>query len=325
MEDDDLPHVVVNAYSGAPLGPRYEAWREDLCRSFCGLDVQPRGGDHIDCRLNISLLGSLSLAAPRGSSAQFLRTAEILSDGCDDFVLVTATKGRVLVVQGGRPIELAQSQMCLTDMSVVGAIGHDKHHQFTTTRIPRRLLLEVCPNIEDRLSVPIADHAALRDTIARYYALTAMHAARLDVHGQHLSAQHLVDLTALLFGARPDDADVAVQRGYSAARFELVKADVLANLAQADLHTATLALRHGLSARQMQRMFEQSGTTFSAFFLEQRLLRARRLLLDSRNRSRKISDIAHSSGFSDLSYFNRAFRKRFGATPSDMRPDTTPR
>ncbi|MGY2933497.1 AraC-like DNA-binding protein [Bradyrhizobium sp. GM6.1] len=53
--------------------------------------------------------------------------------------------------------------------------------------------------------------------------------------------------------------------------------------------------------------------------LEQRLLQARKLLSDPRARTRKISDIAHSSGFSDLSYFNRAFRKRFAATPSELR------
>ena len=66
-------------------------------------------------------------------------------------------------------------------------------------------------------------------------------------------------------------------------------------------------------------MFEQVGTTFTEFVLEQRLLMARKLLQDPRSRPRKISDIAHSSGFADLSYFNRAFRKRFGATPSDLR------
>lgn len=71
--------------------------------------------------------------------------------------------------------------------------------------------------------------------------------------------------------------------------------------------------------RQAQRLFEQAGTTFTEFVLEQRLLQARKLLSDPRARTRKISDIAHSSGFSDLSYFNRAFRKRFAATPSELR------
>jgi AraC-like DNA-binding protein len=34
---------------------------------------------------------------------------------------------------------------------------------------------------------------------------------------------------------------------------------------------------------------------------------------------RRISDIAFDSGFNDLSYFNRCFRRRFGLTPSAAR------
>ena len=98
-----------------------------------------------------------------------------------------------------------------------------------------------------------------------------------------------------------------------------MRADVMAALGRNDLCLSEVATRSGLSPRQAQRLFEQAGTTFTEFVLEQRLLLARKLLGDPRARTRKISDIAHSSGFSDLSYFNRAFRKRFGTTPSDLR------
>jgi AraC-like DNA-binding protein len=44
-------------------------------------------------------------------------------------------------------------------------------------------------------------------------------------------------------------------------------------------------------------------------------------LRDPRWRYRKIADIAAEAGFSDLSSFNRAFRRRFGLTPSVMREE----
>ena len=47
--------------------------------------------------------------------------------------------------------------------------------------------------------------------------------------------------------------------------------------------------------------------------------RARRLLVDPRIASRTISAIAFDVGFGDLSSFNRAFRRAFDATPSDIR------
>jgi AraC-like DNA-binding protein len=64
------------------------------------------------------------------------------------------------------------------------------------------------------------------------------------------------------------------------------------------------------SARQAQRLFAQSGgfLVFSSSGYRWRT----GFWLGPRNRCRKISDIADSVGFGDLSYFNRAFRSRFG-------------
>jgi AraC-like DNA-binding protein len=80
-----------------------------------------------------------------------------------------------------------------------------------------------------------------------------------------------------------------------------------------------IASRHKVSERYIQRLFERSGTTFTDFVVEQRLLLAHRLLCDPRNAARKVSDIAHTTGFGDVSYFHRAFRRRFGATPAEVR------
>ena len=43
------------------------------------------------------------------------------------------------------------------------------------------------------------------------------------------------------------------------------------------------------------------------------------MLRDPRYAAWTISAVAYSVGFGDLSYFNRTFRRRFGATPSDIR------
>jgi AraC-like DNA-binding protein len=50
-----------------------------------------------------------------------------------------------------------------------------------------------------------------------------------------------------------------------------------------------------------------------------RLAVAHRLLSDRRLAHRSITSIAFDAGFADLSYFDRAFRRRYGATPSEVR------
>ena len=45
------------------------------------------------------------------------------------------------------------------------------------------------------------------------------------------------------------------------------------------------------------------------------------MLIDPRFKDEKISTIAYDCGFADVSYFNRMFRRSYGASPSDMREE----
>ena len=107
--------------------------------------------------------------------------------------------------------------------------------------------------------------------------------------------------------------------GTAAARLQLIQSQVTACLHDTGLSIAFIAQRNSLSPKQVQRLFERTGTTFAEFVLEQRLLYAHSLLGNPGTRQQKIATVAYSTGFGDLSYFNRAFRRRFGMTPSEWR------
>jgi AraC-like DNA-binding protein len=305
-------------YRGAAKGRDYEAWREGICRGFCRLDVGPAGNDDIDCGNDFASVDSLALATPKGSSARFARTRDLMQDGCDDFVLISASHGRVRVTQKSQTIELSKGQMCLTEMNVEGAAELTPVGSFTTARIPRRALLQVSPRAETQVARPLANDAALRSLIDRYFALCNDLAVALDAPGQRAAAQHFVDLVGLLLGGGAGQEDLLTQRGCSAARLGVMKVQVIDNLHFSGLTIEKIAQSNGISARQAQRLFAQSGQTFSEFVLDQRLSMARQLLMAASSRHRKISDIAYEAGFGDLSYFNRTFKRRFGATPSDI-------
>ena len=74
-----------------------------------------------------------------------------------------------------------------------------------------------------------------------------------------------------------------------------------------------------MTVRYLHKLFQSEGITYSEFVLGQRLARAYAILRNPLQSHRGISTIAFELGFNDLSYFNRAFRRRYGATPSDVR------
>src|SRR6476646_3983720 len=103
-----------------------------------------------------------------------------------------------------------------------------------------------------------------------------------------------------------------------AARLKAIKADILENLGD-ELTVASVALRQSITPRYIHMLFEIEGATFSEYVLGQRLMRAYGMITDPRFAGLKIATVAFESGFGDLSYFNRTFRRRFGTTPSELR------
>jgi AraC-like DNA-binding protein len=191
--------------------------------------------------------------------------------------------------------------------------------RFFGLRLPRKALASLVCDPEDTMMRPLLGNTeALR--------LLALCVRELDegyrLATPELSAAvvaHLVDLGALIIGANRDGTVVAEERGLSAARLAAVKADITENLGESDLTLPAVAARLKLTPRHIQRLFESAGSTFSEFVLRQRLSRAHRLLTDPARTDSTIVTIAFESGFGDLSYFNRTFRRHYGATPSEIR------
>jgi AraC-like DNA-binding protein len=130
---------------------------------------------------------------------------------------------------------------------------------------------------------------------------------------------HVYDLAAMALGATRDAAEAAKGGGVRAARLLAIKADIRSRLGERTLSLQSLAMHHGISPVYVRKLFEVEATSFTQFVLAERLARAHRLLRDQRLADRPIGWIAIEAGFGDLSYFNRAFRQRFGAAPSEVR------
>jgi AraC-like DNA-binding protein len=136
---------------------------------------------------------------------------------------------------------------------------------------------------------------------------------------QRLVVTHIHDLIAAVVGATRDGLAIAEGRGIRAARLRAIIADITANLGDCDLSVAAIARRQRVTPRYVHKLFAGEGFTFSAFLLDRRLFRAHRMLSDPRFGDRTIGSVAFDVGFGDLSHFNRAFRRRYGATPSEIR------
>jgi AraC-like DNA-binding protein len=86
---------------------------------------------------------------------------------------------------------------------------------------------------------------------------------------------------------------------------------------------AALARESHWSVRTVQAAFAAEGLSFSDWLTRERLELARAMLTDPAWETRGVAHVAYAAGFTDLSTFFRAFRRRFGMTPGSVRPGSS--
>jgi AraC-like DNA-binding protein len=304
-------------FSTADYAPRerLDAWREIYGRTLLKLEIEPVevGAFHTDVRMR--RLPGLGMITGARSATLYRRTR---TDG-DDLMMSFGLGGGFEAMQFGRTERMEAGDAVVVTAGATGYVRAPAAGRTITLCVPRQPIARMVGDLESTLCRRIPAGNAALALLTGYVGILENAAALAAPDVQRQAVTHVHDLIALALGATREAADVAKARGVRAARLRAIKADIAAHLSCDDLAVATVAARHRLPVRYVQRLFESEGVTFTDFVLDQRLACAHRLLADPRFAGLKIGMVAAEAGFSDLSYFNRAFRRRFGVTPTDVR------
>jgi AraC-like DNA-binding protein len=312
VREGDFPTEVMRAFRPFGFARRILSLLSDgLCYTDITMQAVGRSGgkpgDFGVCVQRSSVTG--------GVSAQ--RTPDLLCN--DDVVLHIQETGRRTISQLGRQAIIGAGSALLSSNSDVSTIVLPTPARFVTIGVPRKLMLALAPGLEDAFVRPLPSNPSILRLLLNYANVLEDEDTQWTPELQHAVAAHIHDLCALAIGATRDAAEIAMGRGLRAARLRAIKADIVRNLRDGDVSIAALAVRHRVTARYIQRLFESEGTTLSRYVLGQRLVQVHRMLVNPHLAHRAISTIAYDAGFTDLSTFNREFRRLFGATPSDVR------
>jgi AraC-like DNA-binding protein len=300
-----------------PERDRVEYVREVYGRAIVKHDIEPRPDSPFHWRSALRTMPGLGLASTYVSAVRTWRTREQIDS--DDLVLNVTVAGRRVVRQLGREAVARAGEVVVSRSADVGACEVEANSQLVNIRVPFVALAPMIADVDSVLVRPIPAATRPLSLLLGYLDALQTIDALERPELRHLAAVHVHDLVALTLGASRDAAANAGGRGLRAARLRAIKADIIANLGARELSLAAVAARQNISPSYVRKLFETDGTSFTDFVLGQRLARAHRLLGDPRSAGRAIGDIAFAAGFGDLSYFNRAFRRRYGAAPGEVR------
>jgi AraC-like DNA-binding protein len=312
-------NCLVVRFSTADYAPRkrFDAWREIYGRTLQRLDIEPSPGEQFHAEATLRRMPGLAMMAGSRSASIYHRRRELIHH--DDIGVTVGLSSSYEAQQFGRTLTMGRGEAVVMTGSEPAFVKVPTLGEYINLRVPLRLMSPLVADLDAAYGRRIPAQSTALQLLTRYIGILEETETFAGADLRRQVVTHIHDLIALAIGATRDATEIAKSRGVRAARLRMIKEDIANRLDRADLSVAAIAARHRIMPRCVQRLFENEGTTFTDYVLAQRLARAHRLLSDPRRAVQKISTVAFDAGFGDLSYFNRTFRRRYGAAPSELR------
>jgi AraC-like DNA-binding protein len=294
-------------------------FREVIGRSMARADLIPIEGRPLKWSMRAQALDGLVVVSTTTTGLVARRAKEMLSDGNDDLLFGIKRSGFSSASQIGRECAIPAGAAALLSSADPYAHIFPGPDRSLVLRIPRHRIADLVAVPEDTAARLIPASTESLRLLVDYVEMGLRRHRLASPELRQLFATHVRDLVALAIGATRDAAEIARGRGLAAARLNAAKRYIRDRLDDEGLIIANVAGRLGVTPRYLQMLFEAEGTTFTEYVLKQRLAQVHRMLSDPRFFDRTVTTIVFDGGFGSLSYFHRAFRRAYGATPSDIR------
>lgn len=296
-----------------PPREQFSYWREVICEAFATLSPDASSRSDFGSEVVQKDIGGVLVSDSRSRAQSIVRgPREIAHDPAARYFVNYQVTGTCLMRQGDRETLMGPGDFYLVD-TLRPYTQQYSDWQVLCLCLPQHMLAPLLADPARATAVRVSACDGGLGAIAGSFIRSLEQCPdTTDSASKELLATGLVNVLAVALGGT---ADARAQGRTHVARRLLggIKAHVRRNHADPGLSVAGVAAHFRISPRYLHKLFEGSGETFAQYVLEQRLARVA-AALEREDRSASISALAYRAGFGDLSYFCRAFRKRYGVT-----------
>jgi AraC-like DNA-binding protein len=297
----------------------FPAFCEEYVRRYTGLDFVKRDESEFRGVVELKRAGAVDIGCVSMTPVDTVRSPDLVRDGDDALLIMLFESGAAQQTQRKYDQMLDAGDAIVCDCGYPGAVNIITDSKFWNLKVPRYKITKLLPGVTSFAGAKLDKDPVARRLLFGY--LGVIHS--VDLNGGRDAAQlcdeHIIDLIVLALGAEGGAREVVELRSVGAVRRAAILREIETRATDPRLSADAIATGFGITPRYVHLLLEATGRSFSQHVLERRLDRAADLLRDPRRDNYKVSAIAFECGFGDLSYFNRAFRRRYGETPTDVR------
>ena len=298
---------------------RFAFWREQWCQATVGVTGELDHSAGRDFRARATSCTSDHVIRLRCQTSPFRVSRgprEINQRGWENSIwLYQELSEGTLFEHAGNEFVTKRGDLLLMDPTIPFTNRARNAHDYRRWFLPRAWIEPHLSHDRRPLSVHLTGSEGLNAIVRSYLGALDEIIDTLDHLQQPAVIDNLCRLLALSCGGLPGPQQGAIR----AAKLQQAKDYISKHLTDPGLTPMQVAAAIKVSVRQLHLLFEPTGISFAEHVQSQRLEECRATLASPLSRDRSITDIAYAWGFNSLASFYRAFRRRFGASPGELR------
>lgn len=309
----------IYSTSDAPRNTRAAWWNAVYSSRLAQVTFSPLQREGFEAELRLGTLGPLGLARVSSGPTEIERTRQHIqgSRGNRLFSFLLQARGTGRFSHYGHESTLEAGDITLCDSATP--------HRFECTETSELLILRATPEVL-RGFIPFPERlCGLRLPSRAVFAEAAGSMARslwsqleegVRTRFSSTVVRNVLDVLAssyaMHFDRETEDSSAITARRIQAQRY------IEAHLREQDLTPARVASALHISPRYLRMLFAD-GECVTAYILRRRLEECARQIASPLWSGHTMTEIAFACGFNSAAHFTRAFRERFGTTPTGYR------
>ena len=297
-----------------PPADRLSYWREVLCEAFTALATKPLESPHYRSVVKLHEFADVNGVALSSFSQVVSHGLPEVRRSNDAFFFINyQLQGECRAEQDGRQVRAGPGQFYMVDTTRPYRLDFIEAFHTLSFRFPHRELAPLLGDARRLTALGVDANTPLGGLAASHMRELLRYAADVPPEAGRSLADSLARLVALALSRQPPSGPASQAQARQVLHAAIARY-VCEHSTDPEISIGSVAARFRIAPRTVQAMFTERGSCFTQAVLERRLdVACRALTRDGAS----VTQVAYDCGFGDLSYFGRAFRRRYGCSPRE--------